>query len=187
MNKLFGKSNKTCKTIEKLIVKKDIYNLTEDEIRTFDEHIQKCESCKQYVQLISSIKKEMQLDIADEIVTDPQTEGFLLKKFENLNTRKSKNTKKMSQVFWDMFSIKIPLYKAVAGGLAAIILTFFLAYHKPYDNIVVVQNDQSIIALVDTNDIHFNTVKSLHILENQKIGRSLVEDSVLARLSHYSM
>ena len=47
--------------------------LTEDEIRTFDEHIQKCDSCKQYVQLISSLKKEMQLDIVDEIVADPQT------------------------------------------------------------------------------------------------------------------
>ncbi len=46
-----------------------------------------------------------------------------------------------------MFNIKIPLYKAIAAGMAAILLTFVLLYNSSYEKIVVFQNEQSIVAL----------------------------------------
>ncbi len=187
MNKLFGKSKITCKTVEKLIVKKDIVDLKREELHILEKHIEMCESCRQYAQTVIGLQKEMQLNRVDEILADPQTENYILEKFENENSPEPKIIKKLSQVFWDMFNVRIPLYKAIAGGLAVILLLFVLIYTPSYEKIVVLQNNQSIIALIDTNDIHFNTVKNLRMLENQKKGRSLVEDSVLARLSHYSM
>ncbi len=77
------------------------------------------------------------------------------------------------------------MYQILAGSAAVILFIYFFSSDKK--NFDKIQSEKSMIVSIDSNVINMNVSYPIDFLENQKIGRNIKEDSVLASFIYSTM
>lgn len=163
-----------CRTIQDLLVKREIETISDEQERELEVHIKTCEDCKAFRERLAQVAAASQQTSKDLL-----SEGL---RVSLLRRMRSKSGAQKSYVPWRQFFIRrrVAIYQTVAA--AAIILFFTLITRKIGDSHRVTQHMISPISM-DTEMLHVLTVRQVHqIVDSQKVGVTLSQDTVLSKI-----
>jgi hypothetical protein len=175
-------TDKNCAAIHDLLVKKDFAELAAHESEMLTEHLQQCEACRAFQQVLLNVQQAIQPAAEEILLPNPAIH-------QNLRSR-LRRTKPVRQVptglreAWnsllDILKLKIPVYQAVLG--AAVIFAGFIGIdklnargeHVMLQRLLSEQNGKQ-------NFVPLEAPHHIARIDSQKIGRSVAEDSLLMK------
>ncbi len=175
-------TDKNCAIIQDLLIKKDFAELAAHENETLTGHLQQCEACRAFQQILLNVQQAIQSATEEILVPHPAIRQNLRNRL-----RRAKPTRQVPQglrEIWgtllDILRLRIPVYQAVLG--TAIIFAVFVGIDKlnargereMLQRLLSEQNGKQ--TFVPSEAPH-------HIaqIDSQKIGRSVAEDSLLMK------
>lgn len=175
-----SKSSKNdCLIIQNLLINKETDILSGSEQSHLIQHLEKCEDCRIYHENINQLSASMKLDESSILKPRNNTRQFLLSRIEQMNKRSSLRYQDILDKFKSLLGYRIPVYQAVLATavIALFILILSQAYFKqtvPEPQMFFTGNDSIDITMPDVR-VHLN------FIDEDKMGRNLKEDSILAR------
>ncbi|HEX9975564.1 MAG TPA: hypothetical protein VGD14_26165 [bacterium] len=169
-----------CKQAEELLVRQVLEDLIENETQELNDHLKICVHCQSYRHQLINFQQSMNIENSRLLKPDPAIRQKIIQQM------KSRQPKRVSfvQVIWQrllgMLQYRIPVYQGVLG--MAISLLIFLAVN--YFSISTKHHPiafPEFRAMGEVAATQVNVINSLEILEQQKIGRSVNEDTLLTR------
>ena len=170
----------SCSEIEELLIKQRIL---EDELKTAESevlktHLATCEECAKYQSVLLNVGHLV--DIENEFRLAPSSKikenlsARLLTK--NIQDEKAGSEKKG---FFDFLRIKIPVYQAAVGTFLLFLMfyavsDFGLGNQEKLDSSPAIFNERPIVDSLAM-------IQNIRLLESQKLGRNIEEDSLLIR------
>lgn len=169
-----------CSEIEELLIKQRVVenDLKTAESEVLKTHLATCEECAKYQRVL--LKVSHLVAIENEFGLAPNSElkedlsGRLRAK--NIPVPKTDSTQKS---FLDFLKIKIPVYQAAVGTLL-LFLVFYavsdygLGNQEKLDSSPAIFNERPIADSL-------TMIQNIRLLESQKLGRNIEEDSLLIR------
>ena len=163
-----------CEKNRELIIKRTVAPLREKVEESLQEHIKICESCRQFEAKIMAIERAG--DKVLHVVARPKVKSFLLKKMR-AQYQKSQNI--FGQIR-HLFAYRVALYQA---ALVSLLLLFLLLAAPKLKTPHQVSETQFMPTLADTMSMNvINLQQIIEIVDSQKVGSNLSEDTVLAKI-----
>lgn len=169
-----------CEDIQDLLIKENIENLSIEETSLLKIHIKTCKYCQKYQQDLAYFQKSIPISQTSPLKPDPAIRRLVLKRL----LKRKPDQQGILNLVWQWISkileYRIPVYQGLIGvvcGLLIFIMIrnfFILNQHESKRTIYRLQT-------ADTTVYQINVIKNLQIIEHQKIGRSIGEDSLLTR------
>lgn len=169
-----------CEQAKELLVRQIFEDLNGNETQELTDHLKICEHCQSYCRQLTSFQQSMDIENSRLLKPDPAIRQKII---QQMNSRQPKRIS-FVQVIWQrllgMLRYRIPVYQGVIG--MAVSLLIFLAVH----NFSISTKHASKVApefhgMKEVAATQVNVINSLDILEQQKIGRSAIEDTALTR------
>lgn len=170
----------SCSEIEELLIKQKMLenDLKISESEALKTHLATCKKCAKYQNIL--LNMERSVDIENEFRLAPNSE---IK--ENLSARlRSKNIRDQKagsgqKIFFDFLRVKVPVYQAAVGMLLLFLVfyavsDFGLGNQKESDTTSRAQIERPIADSL-------TMMQNIRLLESQKLGRNIKEDSLLIR------
>ncbi len=175
-------TDKNCARAQDLLLKKDFDELTAHENLTLNEHLQQCEACRAFQQILLNMQQAIQPAAEEILVPDPVIHQNLRNRIRRAQPARhaSNGLREIWNALHDVLKLKIPVYQAVLG--TAIIFAVFIGIDKlnargereMLQRLLSEQNEQQ--AIIPSEVPH-----RIAQIDSQKIGRSVAEDSLLMR------
>ncbi len=180
MNRLNGKLNGNCSRIEHLIIRQMTSNINDKEKKLVDDHLKTCKKCLRFRHVLMRIRSSFASDALSQLNPSPDVRLNLMNEMEMLQRAEKGFADKISDALYSLFAYRIPVYQVV---LAIILISgIFLGkslFFQP-QNTSAFPSDASITKneiIVDQPKIRAH----LQIVNRQKTGESIKEDSVLTK------
>jgi len=170
----------SCSEIEELLIKQRIL---EDELKTAESevlktHLATCEECAKYQRVLLNVGHLVDIENEVRLVPNSEIKGNLSARMRAINipVPKADSTQKS---FFDFLKIKIPIYQAAVGTLL-LFLVFYavsdygLGNQEKLDSSPAIFNERPIVDSLAM-------IQNIRLLESQKLGRNIEEDSLLIR------
>jgi predicted anti-sigma-YlaC factor YlaD len=175
-------TDKNCASVQDLLLKKDFADLTEHENLTLNEHLQQCETCRAFQQVLLNMQQAIQPAAEEMLIPNPAIRQNLRNRMRRAQPARQvpKGLREIWNVLLDILRLKIPVYQAVLG--TAIIFAVFIGIDK-----LNARGEREILQrLLSEQNGKQTFVPSEaphHIaqIDSQKIGRSVAEDSLLMK------
>ncbi len=169
-----------CSEIEELLIKQKIVenDLKTAESEALKTHLATCEECAKYQRVLLNVSHlvaiENEFGLAPNSELKEDLSGRLRAK--NIRVPKTDSTQKS---FLDFLKIKIPVYQAAVGTLLLFLFfyavsDFGLGNEERLDTTSRAQIERSIVDSL-------TMMQNIRLLESQKLGRNIKEDSLLIR------
>jgi len=168
--------NIKCAEVERWLITDELKKLSPEKVSLIKNHISSCERCQSFQHLIVNLQQSLHINENDQLKPNPIIKKRLLQKMKEKKTAR----KHFFQTIIDVLEFRIPVYHALAG--VTILLLIFWGIEKfsfSFDWREVKQNYFSRIEIPVSSPIY--VVDNLKVLEQQKIGKTVKEDSLLAR------
>lgn len=166
----------TCKNVENILIKQNIENITEKEQQLVEEHLQSCQECKKYEYILLKIKNTLTAVHQEALIPDTRIKKKITKKINNHHSVLNN----IWQFILDLCDYRIPVYQALSVMVAVILL--LVAFNRVGSstdrNIDLLGNSISLKAVVENLNYRLD---SLQLIERQRIGVSVSEDSILTQ------
>jgi predicted anti-sigma-YlaC factor YlaD len=175
-------TDKNCIFIQDLLIKKDFAELAAHESETLIEHLQQCEACRAFQQVLLNVQQAIQPAAEEILIPHPAIRQNLRNRLRRAQPARqaSIRLREIWGTLLNILKLKIPVYQAVLG--TAIIFAVFIGIDKlnargereMLQRLLNEQNGKQ--ALAPSEAPH-------HIaqIDSQKIGRSVAEDSLLMK------
>ncbi|MCI0513483.1 zf-HC2 domain-containing protein [candidate division KSB1 bacterium] len=163
-----------CREFEKILTNVDEKNITAEMNRQMKAHLQTCENCQNYQKNLINIKHQLQ---TPQMTPDPEIKKRVLNHQQALHPNMFR---RLIQTAHDFLEYRIPLYQVVFTTISILLLIFmvdrlFLERHHILKTTAPSTKIEASL-LEPTNMLNIQS-----IMDRQKIGRNVREDSVLAR------
>ncbi len=174
------KSNANCDDVEELLIKKEIDKLTPDENLLVEKHLKFCERCRTYQSTLSSLQNSMQISPDEKLTPDPAIRQNIIQKMKALKPEEKGIFKSGWQYIRTALEYRIPVYQTL---LIVVLIPFiFFAVdqlfltpdHEP-------ENLQGIAQIEPLVSSQIGVLDNLDVIDQQKIGISVREDTSLTR------
>ena len=175
-----------CEDIEKLLIKQEIENLSREERNLIQQHVQTCINCQDYQTQLASIENSMEINQSSLLQPDPAIRQKLINRFEVLKAKKHRFINIIWQSLLSMLEYRIPVYQGLIG-VASFILIFVVIHSSSFSFRHQADRLNYTPMMADTTFSEINVIKNLQIIEHQKIGKNVNEDSLLTRFIVSSM
>jgi hypothetical protein len=172
----------TCHEIEHILLKKSIEEISIKEQQIIEQHLRYCHQCKRYEHFLVDIKRAF---------TTPQNNNL-----EPLHEIRENALKIMSgyrgvfSMLWNsiigLFEYRIPIYQPMAVILIIFVLLVGFKFAGPGKNIFVISGSEDNKSHGMILNESF-ALDSLQVLERQRIGKNVLEDSVLTNFTTTAM
>ena len=166
----------TCQEIEDMLIKNNIEDLTQIEQELIERHISYCSECKKYSQVL--------ININQAFVSTPRDDSMPLAAIRKNALTKIAGNRGTFSAFWysllSLFEYRIPVYQALVMILVALVLLIGFDYANSEQNsLSMIWSDSHQLEgmISDTNYV----LDSLQMLERQRIGKNVLEDSILTQ------
>ena len=166
----------TCEEVENILIKQNIENISETEQQLVENHLRSCEQCKKYEYALLKLKNTLAAVHQDTLMPDPE----IKKNISNRIAGRTSVLNNIGQFILEIFEYRIPVYQAI-GAMAAVIfiLVAFNTVATSTDrNIDILGNSVSLKGVVENLNYRLD---SLQLIERQRIGISVSEDSILTQ------
>lgn len=170
----------TCEKIEQLLIQNNIERLTENELYFINNHVTSCSNCQRYQNILENLHSSIEIKQNTELIPDPSISNYIIKRMKTQKPIKID----LSGMIWDALkktlAYRIPVYQAVIGGVS-IVLILFLINNIP----TILEQDfpyqQRYNQASTTIPSQTNVIDNLDIINQQKIGRNVQEDTLLTK------
>jgi hypothetical protein len=166
----------TCQEVEHILIKQDIENISEYEQLLVERHIQKCRECEQYDYILLKIKSTMTAVHQEKLIPDPNINKNILKKI----SRQPMIIYTGWEALKSIFEFRIPVYQVLS--VMAVFFLLLIAF-SPSDSLTepTMNIGQESIDLEGVVENLSYRLDSLQLIERQRIGKSVSEDSIMAQ------
>lgn len=192
--------NVNCSYFEDLLIKKYINELTDIENNLLTEHLKSCKNCKEYQNTLNQIHYNMLIPSEGNLIPDPDIPRLASRKIKRQRQFQPATFDLSWSSILGLLKYRIPLYQLVLG-ISLILFVFIFIYQfnlkgnysgekfsttfqggKAIIDTVDVLKDffPEVVVTIQGNKIVVDTIRALKdffILDRQKIGRSVKEDS----------
>jgi hypothetical protein len=176
-----NKSNSTCADIEKLLIKNNDEELSKAEHLLLQQHLQNCDQCQNFQRILTNMQSAMQIN-KDRLIPDPSIRLNII--------RQMKKKGDIFSVVWNYLKraldYRIPVYQGLIG-IGTCLLIVVAAHYLPFGY----QQDRieslSDVQFKDVAINQINVLSELTIIEQQKIGINVNEDTLLTKFIVPSM
>ncbi len=169
-----------CDNIEDLLIKQNIENLSAEESDLLHKHLKACKHCQSYQHELAYIQRSMLMDQKNPLKPDPAIRQIVTKQM----LRRKPGQQGLLNSFWqwllNFLDYRIPVYQGLFG-IACGLFIFALIHYFPLPDQSVMKHSPYQLQIADTTLYQINVIKNLQIIEQQKIGKNVSEDSVLTR------
>lgn len=170
----------TCQDFKNLIIQSGYEDLNAEELQSIQHHVQTCASCRAFEKLVTGIQNAPDTENDCEISPDRSIYKHLYHRMKALTTSNQTILRQWWYSVKNLLEHRIPVYQAVSGAIIFFICIFVFQHITPtkYSHGTSSIN----IAPIDTVLYRSNgTVKDIDSIQTKKIGRSVKEDSALAK------
>jgi len=178
--------NSKCEHIEDLLIKQNLEELRENEKNLVQEHLTTCINCRNYQQQLADIQNTMTVSQKSPLTPTPSIRQTLFNQMKNKKLKKHSALKAPWQWLLEILEYRIPVYQGLIC-FACILLIFiasnYFSFSNQHDSVTSQYNKMTI----DTTFYQINVIKNLQIIEQQKIGKNVSEDTLLTRFIVSSM
>lgn len=174
------KHRKICETVEELLIQQSVTALTEKDAALVREHVQACPDCRLFESQLAEMQQSEKFEKDETLVAHPEIHAALT---QRLNELKQQNRESIFSSTWErvrrIFEYRIPVYQGILG--AAVIAIIFLFFQN-FNVKSISQGNQQIVPPVETNQFtNVQVIHDLKIVDDQKIGTSVSEDTLLTK------
>lgn len=175
-----GLTKETCQTIQDLLIKKETDNVSDADQSQLFNHLKKCEICKNFQEKINQLHTHMTIDESSLLEPRKDTRQYLLSRFEQLRSRPGTWYQDILDKVRFILGYRVPVYQAMLA--TAVVALFITVLSQAYLTQNVPEKQNYFSARYDSVYINMPDVRvNLNFIDEDKMGRNLKEDSILAR------
>ncbi|MCI0496362.1 zf-HC2 domain-containing protein [candidate division KSB1 bacterium] len=169
-----------CEHTEELLVRQIFEDLTENETQDLNDHLKICEHCQSYRLQLTSFQQSMNIENSRLLKPDPAIRKRIIQQIKSLQPAKASFIQIIWQKLLGIMQYRIPVYQGVIG-MAVSLFILFAVNNFSFAPKRVLKVAPEFHARNEAIVPQLNVVNSLEIIEQQKIGRSVSEDTLLTR------
>jgi hypothetical protein len=169
-----------CDEVEWLLVSKILDGITPEQNIKLEEHLKSCERCRSYQETLTSLQKTMQTEAEEKLVPDPAIKENVIKKMKAVKQAEAGVFTRIWQSTKAVFEYRIPAYQAVLG-LILLALVYFAIERSPSIPEQEVPISHSLTRMEVPPPAEMSVIDDLGVIDQQKIGRNVGEDTTLTR------
>lgn len=172
--------NVNCDDIEQLLIKKDVDGLTPEENLLVEKHLKFCQRCRTYQSTLSSLHNSMQIDSKEKLVPDPAIRRNIIQRMKALRPEEKGIFKGVLGYFRNILEYRIPVYQTLLIVVLIPLIFFavdqlFLTPDREPENLEGIAQMEPLVSS------QMGVLDNLEIIDQQKIGISVREDTSLTR------
>jgi hypothetical protein len=179
MNRFPNKDKITCREIEDFIIKDYLNELNKKQQKLVLQHVHACNNCSKYAKIVHQISGSLQ-QTENIPRPDPEIRKHLLFIMKMKKDNKVRKSGHFLNTIFRFFEYRIPIYQAVLAALliAVLLLTVDSIFLPARSNRYSTTN----YFIMEFNDLpHPSALNYPELLNEQKPGRNVKEDSILTR------
>ncbi len=176
----------TCDQIEMLLVSMTYDQLTEDENRLIEEHLAACERCRRYQHAISRLKSAVGIGEEEKLAPHPSIRENLVRRIKQLKVEERGVWDRIWKSIKAAFTYRIPAYQAVVG-IALIVVMSLTLRNLPSSALQEPSEERPLVRMEMPEPSDMGVIDNLDVIRQQKIGKSVTEDTSLTRFIVSSM
>ena len=180
MKNLHNNQTIKCDTVEDLLIKQGIEKLSADENKLLKNHLKNCVHCQEFQNQLVSIQSSMKIDQKSQLKPDPAIHQSLMKRMNAFKSIKHRTVDSSWQKLMKLLEYRIPVYQGLIGLAGSILIFVAINYFSISSQHQSVSPEYHVNA-ADTSFYQVNVIKNLKIIEHQKVGKNVKEDSLLTR------
>jgi hypothetical protein len=186
MKNLHKNQTMKCDTVKQLIIKQGIETLSADENNILQSHLKTCVPCQDYHNQLVSLQSSIMISVKSPLQPDPAIHPNLMKRMNAFKSPKHRAVDSPWQKLLNILEYRIPVYQGLIG-LACSLLIFVAINYFSFSSQHKTGSSEYSINVADSSCYQINVIKNLQIIEQQKIGKNVREDSLLTRFIVSSM
>ncbi len=169
-----------CDDIEELLIKRKIDGLSGEESQMLREHLSSCDRCRGFENTLLNLQDSMQFGTREELVPDPAIRENVIQRMRVLKPKETGILGKIYQAVKSLLQYRIPVYQALPVVILILLLSLAVKQfpsgtrHEPAGLRSVAKTESVVPA-------QLRVIDDLGIIDQQKIGQSLEEDTTLAQ------
>jgi len=169
-----------CQQIQNLLLKKETDILSDSEQSQLVGHLDTCEVCRNYQEKINQLHASMKIDESSVLEPRRSTRQYLLARIEQMNKKPSIWHQIYLEKIKSLLGYRIPVYQAMLA--TAVVALFILVLSQAYLTQTAPETTNYFSSGYDSIDVSISDVRvHLNFIDEDKMGRNLKEDSILAR------
>lgn len=175
-------TDKKCVRMQDLLIKKNFVQLTAPESLMLTEHLQQCEACRAFQQVLLNVQQAVQPTAEEILVPHPAIRQNLQDRIRRAQPARQvpKGLREAWNSLLDILKLKIPVYQAILG--TAIIFAVFIGIdklnaHGERETLQRLLSEQNGKQAIMPSEAPYRIAQ----IDSQKIGRSVAEDSLLMK------
>jgi hypothetical protein len=169
-----------CSEIENLIIQKNINDLDAEQFSLVEKHMKNCVRCQEFQATLINLNRAMKIEKNEFLKPAPKVYQTILNRMSQIHEKKLSFLDDILEKIYCILDYRIPLYQGILG-MMLIGLLVWGTMSLPYGNqqaqfriSVQPQPEQSQVK-------QLNVLNSYEVLKNQKIGKSVSEDTMLIK------
>ena len=169
-----------CADVEQLLIKQSFEQMNKEQIHSMEKHLTSCTNCRQYQRILFNLQNSVKLSPKKKLQPDPSIRRNVIKRMKKVKAEQQIFLSRLLQNIWKFLDYRIPVYQSIVGFV--IILLVFIAVN--YFSVPKQSDFKNTTETVQTEEIQTNQINildNLQMIENQKIGKTVQEDTILTR------
>ena len=174
------KPHSNCDDIEQLLVNRIFDELTHDKNLLVEEHLKSCAQCCNYQNTLLNLQNSMQIGTQEKLVPNPAIRENIIQRMKTLRPEEAGILRTTWQRLKSIFQYRIPVYQSLSA-LALIALIFLTVNQLSFSPDQKPSEVQSLTQIETPTPAQMSVIENLEIIDQQKIGRNVKEDTTLTR------
>jgi hypothetical protein len=180
MKKSNESPNMDCDDIERLLTNRIFDKLTQDENLLVEEHLKSCDRCQSYQNALLNLQNSMEIGPEHELAPDPAIRENIIQRMKTLNPVETGIFAKSWHYVRNVFEYRVPVYQALSG-LVLIALIYLTVGQLSFSPAQKPSEPQSLAQIETPTPTQMRVVDNLKIIDQQKIGQNVKDDTTLTR------
>jgi len=169
-----------CRSFEDLLIWQTVDFINEEQAEKLNQHLKACTACQQFQSLLFATSSAMKIKEKTNFVPDANIRQAVIQKMTQHQIKAATFLQAMLQTIWKLLEYRIPVYQGILGIILVTCLIWGALnlpfWSQPPYRQVRNQSWQENIQLDQRNGLN-----TLDILEAQKVGKSVSEDTMLIK------
>jgi hypothetical protein len=180
MKKSNENSNMECDDIERLLTNRIFDKLTQDENLLVEEHLKSCDRCQSYQNILLNLQNSMRVDVGEKLTPDPAIRENIIRRMKTLKPMDTGIFAKSWHYVRNVFEYRVPVYQALSG-LVLIALIYLMVGQLSFSPDRKTPELQSFAQIETSIPAQMRVMDDLGIIDQQKIGQNVKDDTTLTR------
>ncbi|KPL03010.1 MAG: hypothetical protein AMJ73_07915 [candidate division Zixibacteria bacterium SM1_73] len=180
MKKSNENTSLNCDDVERLLIHRIFDGLTPEANLSVEKHLKSCDRCRSYQKTLLNLQDSMQISTEEKLVPDPAIRQNIIRQMKTLRPVETGIFAKGWLFIRSIFAYRVPVYQPLAG-VVLIVLIFLAGRQLPLSPGQKTPEPLGLTQIETPTPAQMSVINNLRIIEQQKIGRNVKEDSTLTR------